>query len=50
MFRTEKDGIGKMPIWGLDKELAAKWIEDALSPIPEDFAGNCWRSPSAPAF
>lgn len=28
-------------VWGLDKALAAKWIEDALAPIPERFPGNC---------
>lgn len=32
-------------IWGLDKELAAKWINDALSPIPEDFAGKLLEVP-----
>ena len=32
-------------IWGLDKELAEKWIEYALSPIPEDFAGKLLEVP-----
>ena len=27
-------------VWGLDKELSAKWIDDALAPIPEDFSGS----------
>ena len=27
-------------IWGLDKELAAQWVEDALSPVPADFSGK----------
>ena len=32
-------------IWGLDKELAAKWVDDALSPIPEDFSGRLLEVP-----
>ena len=32
-------------IWGLDKELAARWIEDALSPIPADFSGSLLEVP-----
>ena len=32
-------------IWGLDKELAAKWINDALTPIPENFAGRLLEVP-----
>ena len=32
-------------IWGLNKELAAKWIEEALSPIPEDFDGRLLEVP-----
>ena len=35
------DGI----IWGLNKELAAKWINDALAPIPENFAGRLLEVP-----
>lgn len=35
------DGV----IWGLNKELAAKWINDALSPIPEDFSGSLLEVP-----
>ena len=27
-------------VWGLDKELAAQWVEDALSPVPADFSGK----------
>ena len=32
-------------VWGLDKELAAKWVEDALSPVPADFAGKLLEVP-----
>ena len=32
-------------IWGLDRELAARWIEDALAPIPADFAGSLLEVP-----
>ena len=32
-------------VWGLDKELAAKWINDALAPIPEDFKGSLLEVP-----
>ncbi len=32
-------------VWGLDKELAAQWVEDALSPIPADFAGRLLEVP-----
>ena len=32
-------------IWGLDKELAAQWVEDALSPVPADFAGKLLEVP-----
>ena len=32
-------------IWGLDKELAAQWVEDALSPIPADFSGKLLEVP-----
>ena len=32
-------------IWGLNKELAAQWVEDALSPIPADFAGKLLEVP-----
>ena len=39
---TRSTLLGKMMdslIWGLDRESAAQWINDALSPIPEHFAG-----------
>lgn len=45
---TRSTLLGKLMdslIWGLDKELAAKWIDDALSPIPEDFAGKLLEVP-----
>ena len=32
-------------VWGLNKELAAKWIDDALSPVPADFAGRLLEVP-----
>ena len=32
-------------IWRLDRELAAQWIEDALAPIPADFAGSLLEVP-----
>lgn len=32
-------------IWGLDAPLAAKWIDDALSPIPGDFSGKLLEVP-----
>lgn len=32
-------------IWGLDKELAEKWVEDALAPVPADFAGRLLEVP-----
>lgn len=32
-------------VWGLDKALAAKWIEDALAPIPERFSGKLLEVP-----
>ena len=32
-------------VWGLDRELAVKWIEDALAPIPENFAGKLLEVP-----
>lgn len=45
---TRSTLIGKLMdslIWGLNKEMAARWIEDALSPIPEDFAGRLLEVP-----
>ena len=32
-------------VWGIDKELAAQWVEDALAPIPADFAGRLLEVP-----
>ena len=32
-------------IWGLDQELAERWVEDALAPIPGDFAGKLLEVP-----
>lgn len=45
---TRSTLLGKLMdglIWGLDKELAARWIEDALAPIPADFAGSLLEVP-----
>ena len=45
---TRSTPIGKLMdslIWGLDREGAAKWINDALSPIPEDFSGSLLEVP-----
>ena len=35
------DGV----IWGLDRELSARWIEDALAPVPADFSGSLLEVP-----
>ena len=32
-------------VWGLDRKQAAKWIDDALSPIPTDFSGSLLEVP-----
>ena len=32
-------------IWGLDRQLSEKWIEDALAPIPADFSGSLLEVP-----
>ena len=32
-------------VWGLDAELAAKWVNDALEPIPGDFKGKLLEVP-----
>lgn len=32
-------------LWGLNRELAAKWIDDALSPIPDGFSGKLLEVP-----
>lgn len=45
---TRSTLLGKMMdgvIWGLGKEQAAQWINDALSPIPEDFQGALLEVP-----
>ncbi len=45
---TRSTPIGKLMnslVWGLDAFLAAKWINDALAPIPEDFSGTLLEVP-----
>ena len=45
---TRSSVIGKIMdsvIWGLDDRLAAKWINDALAPISEDFKGSLLEVP-----
>ena len=45
---TRSTLLGKLMdslIWGLDKNAAAKWLNDALSPIPEDFSGRLLEVP-----
>lgn len=45
---TRSTPIGKLMdslVWGLDASLAAKWINDALAPIPEDFSGTLLEVP-----
>lgn len=45
---TRSTLLGKLMdglIWGLDKDLAARWIEDALAPIPEGFSGRLLEVP-----
>ena len=45
---TRSTQIGKLVdsvVWGLDRELAAKWVNDALSSVPEDFAGKLLEVP-----
>ena len=45
---TRSTVLGKLMdsvIWGLNKEQAAQWINDALSPIPEDFQGSLLEVP-----
>ena len=32
-------------VWGLDKDLAERWVEDALSHVPADFAGKLLEVP-----
>ena len=45
---TRSTLIGKLVdsvVWGLNRELAAKWVNDALSSMPEDFAGKLLEVP-----
>ena len=45
---TRSTLIGKIMdsvIWGLDEKLAAKWVNDALAPIPENFSGKLLEVP-----
>lgn len=45
---TRSTLLGKLMdslIWGLDRERAAKWINDALAPIPADFSGGLLEVP-----
>ena len=45
---TRSTFLGKLMdslIWGLDADLAAKWINDALAPIPESFSGKLLEVP-----
>ena len=50
---TRSTLIGKLVdsvVWGLDRELAAKWVNDALSSVPEDFAGKLLEVPVGTEF
>ena len=45
---TRSTLIGKLVdsvVWGLNRELAAKWVNDALSPVPEGFGGKLLEVP-----
>ena len=45
---TRSTLLGKLMdglIWGLDGELSARWIEDALAPIPSGFSGRLLEVP-----
>ena len=45
---TRSTLLGKLMdslIWGLDREGAAQWINEALAPIPEGFAGSLLEVP-----
>lgn len=45
---TRSTLLGKLMdsvIWGLNEERAAQWINDALSPVPADFAGRLLEVP-----
>ena len=46
---TRSTLIGKLVdsvVWGLNWELAAKWVNYALSPVPEDFTGKLLEVPA----
>ena len=45
---TRSTVLGKVMdslVWGLDRELAGKWVEDALAPVPADFSGKLLEVP-----
>ena len=45
---TRSTVIGKIMdsvIWGLDEEMAARWVNEALAPISEDFKGSLLEVP-----
>ena len=45
---TRSTVLGKIVdsvIWGLDAKRAAQWVEEALSPVPEGFAGTLLEVP-----
>ena len=45
---TRSTLLGKLMdsiIWGLNAENAAKWINDALSPVPDGFSGKLLEVP-----
>ena len=45
---TRSTVLGKVMdslVWGLDRELAEKWVEDALAPVPADFSGKLLEVP-----
>ena len=45
---TRSSLIGKLVdfvVWGLNRERASKWVNDALSSVPEDFAGKLLEVP-----
>lgn len=37
-------------VWSMNKEKNDRYLELALSAIPEDFPESCWRCRWAPAF
>ncbi|MBR2791440.1 MAG: hypothetical protein IKE78_02505 [Erysipelotrichaceae bacterium] len=50
---TRSTVIGKIMdsvIWGLDEKMAAKWINDAVSPIGVGFTGSLLEVPVFPLF